>query len=705
MIVSRGIKFYSFFLLFYTFLIHENFIYAQNVSKKTVKILSCNKGDKIILRWAPTHPSVWQAGNETGYILEKYILYKDGKALSLPLKLNLTASFFKPKPLAEWQDLVQNKKDKYASIGAQSIFGKSFVVDAKNSNVFQMIDKAKEIENRWSFALFSADQSIQVSELMGLRYEDKEIRKGERYLYRIFPAKKISGEKVDTGFVFVDADQMTTYTLPTNFKMEVEGKMAKLTFDNRLHQQFYSGYFFERSEDGKTWEARNKEPYINSTANGDPVKTIVYFDSIPSYDKTYFYRFKAKTYFGETTPPSTVVSGMSRIPLQVTPNIINVSILQNLGIKIDWEFKKESNKDVLKFKLYAASKAKGPYKILQTAKPEERSLILKQYKPISYFVIGAVGKDSSENKSTPFLFQAEDSLAPAIPVILTSKIDSNGIVKIYWKKNKEEDLMGYRIFKANALTDPFINLSSKINADTSFSDSVNLKTLTKKIYYKITALDNHFNSSDFSKLIELTKPDKMPPSSPVWKHYLASDTAIVLRWINSGSADVVGHVLYRSLAGTNEWKILSKFDTTVSKINQETEYIDRDKSLERGTFYEYAVIAIDDSKNESPLSQPIKIKKIDNGLRQAIEKISGLIEKDKNQILIKWEYPYENVEKMLVYRKSNEDSLRIIKGVYIPTNEFSDKMIKLNTTYVYKLRAVYKNGSSSPFSRDLILKF
>jgi len=701
-------KWYRFYLFTITFLICSlPSSRGQNVTevKKGVVVKACVKKGEIILRWAPNNAIVWQFANQTGYTVEKYLAVKDGKALNKPIRKELRKAFFKPEELKNWESAVKIRNDKFAAIGAQAIYGETFQLDNKNTNIYQIINKAKELDSRFGFALFSADQSIETSELMGLRLTDKDVIKGERYIYRIFANIPLSKEKVDTGYVFVDADRITEYPMPKELKADFLDKMIKLTWDNRLFHDTYSGWFIERSEDKITWQPRNTEPFINLNNNGKTVDEITFIDTLPSNNKTYYFRIIGKSFFGVLSNPSKPTSGQGKPTLQSSPVITSVQEIGKNKIKVDWELPDEFSKNVLEFRLYRAPKSKGPYKKVKSALPKERSFMIINAMATNYFVIAALGVDSNEYKSLPLLFQLNDEDPPMPPKGLKGKIDTSGIVTLSWKKNKELDMYGYRVFVANSKNEEFSNLTNKIKNDTVFRDSITLHVLTGKIYYRVAALDNHYNVSEFSEILELKKPDKIAPTSPVFTSGLATDTAIYLKWINSSSEDVVGHVLFRTVAGADEWRVIAKFDTIRSKLNAIQAYTDSDKALNNKTYYEYAIIAIDNSKNESPVVQKFKTKLIDTGLRPAIKNISTDVNRDTKENTLRWDYNLENVDKILIYRKQKQEPLKLYKAVDGDQNFFSDLSLGLNTTYTYQLKARHKDGGNSPMSKEIIVQY
>jgi uncharacterized protein len=157
--------------------------FAQEAA--SIKLLAKAKSNSIWLRWAPSDPTTWYYGNEVGYQIERYTIAIGSKLTDKPIKVVLNNQPLKPKPLDMWRkDVTINR---YSAIAAQAIYGKSFQVSMANSNnMTEIVNQAREQEQRFSFALFCADQSFNTAQLSALAWKDSTIKKDERYLYKVY---------------------------------------------------------------------------------------------------------------------------------------------------------------------------------------------------------------------------------------------------------------------------------------------------------------------------------------------------------------------------------------------------------------------------------------------------------------------------------------------------------------------------------------
>ena len=119
----------------------------------------------IVLRWAPDKPALWQLTNKYGYTIERVLLMENGKLLKNPVTKVLTEKPIKPAPLQEWKPWIE---DDDVAIAAQAIYGESFEVEeAYSSDIARIINTSREIENRFSFALYAGDLSVDAGQTLG----------------------------------------------------------------------------------------------------------------------------------------------------------------------------------------------------------------------------------------------------------------------------------------------------------------------------------------------------------------------------------------------------------------------------------------------------------------------------------------------------------------------------------------------------------
>lgn len=681
-----------------------NIIYSQDnvVNEESVHVLSRVNEGKILLRWAVTKPTIWFKGNNYGYIIERYTITRDGVRLSNPEKIIVTKTPIKPEPLAQWEQVV-NEND-YAAVIAQAIYGESFDTDnggdGGNNALLQIVNKSKEIDQRFSFALFAADMDFTVAKKAGLGYEDTEINKNETYLYRVRINQPEEEVKIKEGSVYVRPGEIIELPIPIDLFSVGKDKSITISWDYDLHRSFFTSYFVEKSADGTNFNRLGDVPFVNLNDKPDaPAKRMYYIDTLSQNNKTFYYRVVGITPFGEESKPSEVVSAKGYEELTLTPHIKNYELLNTGAVKLEWEFPEEGKNQINGFELNWGPTDKGPFKVvLGNISPQTRETIYKELDPSNYFSITALGHNNQKRTSLVTFVQTIDSIAPAAPIELTGEIDSLGVVSIRWKANVERDMMGYRIFRANVKNEEYSQLTEGPIKATSFADSVQLKSLNSSVYYKVVAVDKRFNMSDYSQPLIIKKPDVVPPSSPVFSNYKVNDNTVLLEWVNSSDSDLKGHKLYRQNSVDSEkgWQLVFETDTVSSFT---------DTKLEINRKYRYAIFAEDESGLLSDPSTPIavNIRSKVSSEKEVIRGVNAIVDRTENTIELYWRKPSNNIVEVLIY-KSKKDEMPILwKQIPANINRLVDTKIAPNNVYVYQLKAILKGGGSTPLKTKEVI--
>lgn len=675
-------------------------VQAQDVPKNNLQMLGRAQPDHVLLRWAPSTPMAWHYINQYGMKLERYTILRNGKVLDVPEKKVYT-EIFKPLPLAEWEAI--SEKNEYALVAAQAIYGESFeVTENFSSDIAKALNKSKEMEQRHLFAMFAADQSKDVARASGLFYEDREVKMGEKYLYTISSLVPANVMKIDTGSVYLSLDNYFPLPAPKGLTAEMQESTVMLSWEGKRFQDFYNSFILEKSEDnGKTFKSVTDLPIVNPLKeNGEYPDYIFKLDSVQVYNKKYVYRVKGINPFGETSPTSDTVSIVCVPKLKHTPHIIRTKVGRDGSILVQWTFPKEGRDSLQGFKLQRAGKIKGEVHVIKTAILPTDSVAVDAH-PLNsnYYTIVAYDRHGNETSSMPSLAMLEDSIPPLAPLHVAGKIDSAGIVTLTWDKNKEKDLAGYRIYRSNFIDKEFEQVTVDPVKETVFTDTIEIKTLTKNMYYKAVAVDGHFNPSPFSIAVKLERPDVIPPAAPQVESIDTDDKGIHLKWINSVSDDVNQSILYRRASNEKGWMPI--FKTMAS--DSVTTFLD---SLSiPGELYAYTLVAIDFSGLESAPSKPVLRQRVVPTQQNSIKLVSGKADRKNNKIDLTWKYTEAGVVKYFIYRTDEKGNLVLYKEINGELDVFSDTDLKTNSVYKYRLQAQFANGALSPFSKEIVVNY
>lgn len=674
---------------------------AGQTGRASVKVLSRVQKDKILLRWAPDQPLAWKKANKYGYSVERYTIVRNGQILPVPEKKQLIPAPFKPQPLAQWEAIVQ--KSDQAAVVAQALYGESFEVSSggdKNSPA-AVVAMSEELEQRFGFALYAADLDFEAAQKAALGFVDMDVKKGERYLYKVYTLIPAGELAVDTGGVFVSLDEYEALPKPQGLVAISGNKTAMLSWNYELLRNYYNNYIVERSEDGRNFVRLSNLPLTNlNDKGGQKAANMYYIDTLAVNDKKYAYRISGINAFGETGPTSDTIAAAGHELLAYVPFITNNAVLTGHDVELKWEFDPAGEALTKEFVINVSDKADGQYKeVMKGIRPSARSVVYQQKTPLDgayYFTITARPLSGEGRTSFPVLVQTIDSVPPAPPVGLTGTIDSAGVVHVSWKANTEKDMYGYRIFKAAQMGEEFSGITKEIFTDHKYTDTVQVKSLNDKSYYRVVAVDKRYNTSAFSEILVLQKPDLLPPAPAVITGYEVTDKAVLVNWEKSTSADVTRYALFRSDAEDTS-RILEVAQCSDSLLQMPF----RDEKAAPGRSYSYFIATYDKSGLRTNSVQRLDIS-MSNAAMLVKPGVKGLdVYKDAQAkyLDIFWSYDLKGISDFLIYRSEQGAPFTLWKTISGSTFTIRDQEVRAGKPYEYAVRAQFSDGTLSKFSR------
>jgi hypothetical protein len=678
-----------------------------------------NQNGKVLLRWAPTNAPIWKRCNQVGYHVTRITLVRDGQVT--PIQERLSPVMLTDQPLRPWQDqsrweALMDRND-HASVAAQALFGEQFALEAQGDKGLNetLINAQAEELNRFSFGLFAADQSYEVAGAMGLALEDENLKAGENYLYRVFPAENID-IPVDTGFVYVQYGE--PYLLPklTEFKADFSNLQVMLSWNVSIGQRFYTSYQIEQSFDGTSWGVRNTTPFV-PIMNHPQDEYAFFADTLPFNNRPVFYRVRGKTIFDSYGPYSDIVQGSGKDPLpSFFPEIKGVLENDKGHMDVQWVFNESEEDKIQGFHIYRAKKIDGPYsKLNNNLLPSNQRYYTDSFPlAVNYYKMTALDPHGRPIESFPAFIELADETPPAPPLNVRGRITLEGDLVIVWDKNTEADFMGNRIYISNHPNAEFTQITRDPVTTGFYIHRVTLNTLTENVYVKVNSLDYHHNPSKFSKISAISRPDTIAPARPSLIAFDNTGDGIRIDWTNSPSSDVIGHDLFRRKLNDSEWKLVRAYEFPKNK--NITFYLDTNTL--RGEIYEYKIEAFDEV-NLRTASNTLQVQMIDNFVRPDIGQVNTEVDRRQKTVTLKWNYPIiENLEYFQIYRSISdhipvtyakvsldEVAVSMNKKKQMAEFEFIDNKLKMNTEYRYRIKAKCSNGAQSPLSELVTVKY
>ncbi|MFK7001157.1 hypothetical protein V3470_14635 [Flavobacterium oreochromis] len=645
------------------------------------------KEGKILLKWNVNDPYFWKKSLKSGYKLQRTTVLRNGEPINKDEVITLK-EVLKPLPLKEWEPLV--KQDSLTAVLAQAIYGEDFETTQNEKGIAKMMLLNDQNQQRYGFSLMASEQSYLATKAAGWGYEDTTAKPNEKYVYTITLLGQ-KAEEVNHGTVYIGlADKIDT-TPPIIPEAIFGNQTVMLFWDFVSQKELYSCYNIERSTDGKNFIKLNETPIFPTLNKSSSYTTFT--DKLPENNIKYYYRIIGIDTFGDFSTPSKVISGIGVDFLEYSPQITAKAALDDETVNLEWDFPAEGENKINGFNILQADTESGDFQLVKKElSPVTRKIIFKaKLKPSNYFKVQAVAKKGGYKESYPMLVQPIDSIPPTPPIGIQGTIDTLGIVKLRWKPNTESDFMGYKVFRSYAQDGQYVELTNKIIINNSFQDSINMKALNKKYFYRLKALDIRYNESKLSDFFIITKKDNIAPSIPVLSDYKIAEKKITIHFLQSESEDVKKHTLYRRKENEQEWKII--YETTNPK---DTNYTDT--QVDGKSKYYYAMTATDEDGNETEPSDALILESLPQLIRPAINSFSVMVDKTSRAIELYWNSKDQDIVEYQLYKRTKEKQNVLYK--IFPSakkNQFIDTSLNIGNIYYYNLRALYKDGSMSAF--------
>lgn len=654
-------------------------VFAQNNS---LHIKSWVKKNEILLRWAPYSKEIFDLGAKNGY----KIIRTDKNGNSIVISESV-------KPLAKedslWFKILKSNKNAMVAAGAL------------HNNISKAKDPKKKSEQEmmlYNLMLLSCDFDAAIAKVCGLFYSDKSIDNSNTYTYKIVINNLPSGSKIQPGLAKVNSSVLSVNPSIQNLSGIFKNKSVRLKWKASEYKNDFGGYNIERSKDSINFTKLNSSPVILLSSQFEKNKEFIYYlDTFPTVKERYYYRIIGLNHFGEWSQPSNIISSVGYDPLKSFPVLDTIYTIKNQTVFMHWRMQdKNENNAPKEYVICRAAKDKGPYDIVYKA-ADKFEFIDQKPNAANFYKVGAISYGGDTLYSYSYMVLITDTIPPTIPTGLKAKTDNKGNVILTWNKNPEQDIKGYKIFRSNALHEEFVQINNEFAVEPVFNDKLNLKTLSKKIYYRISAADKRYNNSGLCEPVEVRRPDTIAPVAAIVTALQLSQNGIKVNWINSSSEDVKYSVLYRE---NESDKIQQKVKEWQAKDTTKTFL---DTTIIMGEGYRYKILVSDENDNITVSNNPYM--RFETGFRKKINEIKYEVDRAMKTVTLNWSYNEKNVEKFVIYRCKKKGVLTIIKTLPATANSFTDKTLNIGNVYEYRIKPVFTNGAEGIISDGVEVEY
>lgn len=676
-------------LLFLVFIISVSG-FAQKAKDTTALVVFPHKG-KIMLKWMPISAKNFLDNFNYGYNLyrSEVSLDANGKPI-LQEKVKLNSLPIKPKPKNELAALDSSSRN-------ATLFGYNTKEQLEKSSKVKNYTKTDNDDYIYAITIFGILSNNKLAEALGYYWEDKSADPTKTYYYTLQQIITMQ----DIGFMGVNLKKKPAIFKPYNLAHSQKQKAVTIKWFSDTHVgSIYYNIYRATSANGN-YQKLNKKPISNFTTSKD--KNIVFFiDTVPEYNKTYYYKATSVNMLEVESEPSKVLPVLSTRYLETLPKIVQGMVLNKNEIEIKWEMDFRDQPYVKGFAVYKSRTAEGEYKCLTPSLLSKNTFVYKDKKDIgttNYYRISAVGLGGDSLISVMKGVYLIDSVPPAMPVFISGICDTNGIVKIKWKMNKEADFIGYRVFKTYNVRHEPVRMTPGHIGDTLFIDTIPKNLSDKKVYYTVSSIDMHFNPSQFPPYICVRIPDKLAPIAPYFTDYNVDKKGINLFWEHGKDADLAQVQLQRKSPLDFDFQLVVKYEgDSLNILNY------RDTLTKTGINYQYRLLAIDSTGLRKYSDKTLGVQQMDKFVPEAVKNLVVISSKPNQLIKLTWEFA-GRAKSFRILRAKNNGPLESYDFVPGDVREFYDKYLVPKVTYTYQVQATYFDERRSYLSEKIIVKY
>ncbi|BBB33105.1 hypothetical protein TTHT_1617 [Thermotomaculum hydrothermale] len=453
--------------------------------------------------------------------------------------------------------------------------------------------------------------------------------------------------------------------------------------------------------------------YIDIYRNGTKIITVSgtstsYTDNSCSPNTEYTYYLKSRDSVGNVSPASSSItvttpeSEQDTVPPSIPTGLTVVSTGENF-IAIKWDPSTDTGGSGLGgYKIY-----RGPSEIA-TVGPNTTTYTDEGLQPDTEYTYHVRAFDNAGNysdfsdgltvRTRP---HEEDTTPPTTPQNLQAQTVDDNSIRLTWEASSDSGgsgLAGYRIYREDV--DNYGTAIAVVDASTTEYTNTGLQAGTT-YRYKVKAVDNAGNMSDFSNVAEATTTDSSAdtesPSVPTNIQLTAlSPSDARISWdASTDNVAVAGYEIFQVTPSNNPFQ---NYDYTLIGQTSETTYVI--SGLNPGETYNFCVRAIDTSGNKSRYSE---IKEItmpnasDDHNPPTPPQNLRFVSVSSSSVIIEFDPATDNESGVKLYHIFRNDS----EIAQTDTLSFEDSDVQVNETYEYYVTAEDWNGNVSEPSNTI----
>ena len=674
-------------------------------------VLARPKGDKVLLRWAPSEFAPWYFANRNGYKILRVDYDNESR-------IDTLVSDLRPMPLEEMKVKFE-ASDSLAGAAAQMLYGRGTgVSDAVGESGSDGIMKVyDEQQTRFAYAMLLSEIRPDLAKAMALMYEDNTARKGGNYMYLVTVNAPDSILPVD----HFPVDIKNVKQKPEEFKPELKDSIGE--FGNSVvltwpMDRRFSTYDIECRYNGGEWQKLNKRPFLTLITFENEEDAENHYEHKDLKMGKYEYRVCGYDAFGDKSEYSDVLEVELKDIVGPGAPMIRIFKLENtpdstVYANVYWK-KSVFEPDFVGYDVYIYNsmvdslwvKINGDRQIA----PTDTVFRFKMpHVSTTLVTVAAVDTAGNYSPSEPQQIHISDLVPPTPPKNLKAVVSPGGSVMITWSPSPEKDTYKYQLYSSNSLAEPFIGMANKLVSDTVVFDTIAVKGTNQRFkFYRVRAFDHSGNESDFSEVLRVTRKNYKRPESPRIDSLKVTDDHVYMTWFPSPEDDIERYFVYRRERG-EEISTLIKTVAWDSLENNRIVVVDVPEPDTRKR-YQYYVESVNTTGVGSLPSQEVSVTFTGSMILPVKISLNAVYRNDSKRIDLAWDM-YGLTDKMItngaylcLYRMiDGEEFFRSIESMKTGTMTTYDRRVPAGKTVEYKMRVMSRDGKHSLYSNTVKL--
>lgn len=532
--------------------------------------------------------------------------------------------------------------------------------------------------------------NLELQEVLGMLYRDRNVEVGKRYEYTVTFVNKAGDESKKTDPVMVIYGTPASAGLgPVNVKtLEQQGKVEITWEQNGADVGAFTYRVYRAVDSVSHYVKLNHRDLLMIAEEGKPGQGA-FTDTGLIDDHTYWYAVASVDFVGNESrhviikaTPSDKVAPLPPGPIVAQPS--------GLGILVTWQ--PPVADDLASYDIYRSTNSDSLFeKINEAAVPatdtmyeDRKALPNMQY---FYRMVSIDRAGNSSEQSAHAIGYYRNFRAPLPPQYVAATGNEQG-VRIQWEPNDEQDLQGYFVYRSESVNGELTQVSQLISKDTTFYQDSDPRLSSKGTYWYLVQAINYSGFVSRYSVPTAARPEiRELPMAPLTFRGWSEPYGNRLFWGEVTDNIVNDIIVERAPAVTERWERV-----TVQPVNAGTF---TDSTAEGDVEYLYRIRGVSAYGVEGNPTQTLSMTRY---LRPLPPPGSLMATKGDRGAKLEWDPALDDrVSGYMIYRKTGREKAQQISATPIPagTTTFDDTTIEQGKIYFYAVAAIDRNGRES----------